>query len=199
MTKVLLVVAVLLVAFLGVVATRPDSYHVERSTEVKAAPEAVFATVGDLKTFPQWSPWQKRDPNVKTTISSPSTGVGATYAWEGNKDVGKGRMTITESTAPVRTREKLEFIEPFASVAEASFEIKPAGAGGSTITWSMDGKNNFMGKAFSLFMDMDKMIGKDFEDGLASLKKLIESQPSAPAAAAAAPAAEGTPAKTATP
>jgi hypothetical protein len=202
MKKVLLVLAVLVAAFLGVVATRPDTYHVERSTEVKASPEAVFAFVGDLKTFPQWSPWQKRDPNVKITISTPSTGVGASYAWEGNKEVGKGRMTIIESTPPVRTKEKLEFIEPFPSIAEAGFEVKPAGTGASTVTWSMDGKNNLIGKAFSLFMDMDKMIGKDFEDGLASLKKLVEA---APAAAPVAPAAAVTPppgsepAKTATP
>src|SRR5688500_3494299 len=102
MKKLLLGLAVLVAAFLIVVATRPDTYHVERSAEVKAAPEAVFAVLGDYKTFPQWSPWQKRDPNMKTTMSNPSSGVGATYAWEGNKDVGKGKMTITESTSPAR-------------------------------------------------------------------------------------------------
>jgi uncharacterized protein YndB with AHSA1/START domain len=188
MKTVLLVLVVLILGFAGFVATRPESYHVERSIDLKSPPEAVFATVSDFKAFPQWSPWQKRDPAMKTTLSSPSSGVGASYAWEGNKEVGKGKMTMVESTAPNRIKIRLEFQEPFASTADTGFDIKsnPASAGGSSVTWWMDGKNNFVGKAFAVFMDMDKMIGKDYEDGLASLKRVVESQPPPPPPTAAA-------------
>jgi hypothetical protein len=186
MKKVLLVLAVLIVGFVAFVATRPATYHVERSIDLKSPPEAVFATVSDFRAFPQWSPWQKRDPAMKTTLSNPSSGVGASYAWEGNKDVGKGKMTIVESTSPNRVKLRLEFLEPFASTADTGFDIKSAGAGGSTVTWWMDGKNNLMGKAFSVFMDMDKMIGKDYEEGLANLKRVVESPPPPPPPTAAA-------------
>ena len=190
--KLLIGVVVVLVAFVGFVATRPDTYHVERSAVVAAPPEAVFAALADFKTFPEWSPWAKRDPAMRTTLSSPSSGVGATYAWEGNNDVGKGKMTIVESTSPTKLRQKLEFLEPFASEADTGFEIKPEGTS-SKVTWSMDGKANFMSKAMSVFMDMDKMIGKDFEDGLANLKRVVESAKPAAAqpASAGAPAATG--------
>jgi hypothetical protein len=194
MKKVLLVLAVLVVAFLGFVATRPEAYHVERSIDVKAPPEATFATISDFRAFPQWSPWGKRDPAMKTTLSTPSSGVGATYAWEGNKDVGKGKMTMVETTPPNRVKIRLEFLEPFASTADTGFDIKSAGAGGSAVTWWMDGKNNFVGKAFSVFMNMDKMVGKDFEEGLASLKRVVESQPPPAPPAAPTAAAPGTPA-----
>jgi hypothetical protein len=181
--KVLLVLVVALGIGAIYVSTRPETYRVERSAKVAAPPAAVYAVIGDFKTFTQWSPWMKRDPGVKTTVSTPSTGVGASYAWEGNKDVGKGKMTIIESTPPAagpgRVRERLEFMEPFASVAEAGFDIKPEGEGAATVVWSIDGKHNFIGKAFSVFMDMDKMLGKDFEDGLANLKKIVETRPAA--------------------
>lgn len=186
MKTVLLVLVVAILGFAGFVATRPEAYHVERSIDLKAPPEAVFATVSDFKAFPQWSPWQKRDPAMKTTLSSPSSGVGASYVWEGNKEVGKGKMTMVESTAPNRIKIRLEFQEPWTSIADTGFDIKSMGAGGSSVTWWMDGKNNFVGKAFAVFMDMDKMIGKDYEDGLASLKRVVESQPPPPPPTAAA-------------
>jgi uncharacterized protein YndB with AHSA1/START domain len=200
MKTVLLVLVVAILGFAGFVATRPESYHVERSIDLKSPPEAVFATVSDFKAFPQWSPWQKRDPAMKTTLSSPSSGVGASFAWEGNKEVGKGKMTMVESTAPNRIKIRLEFQEPWTSIADTGFDIKsnPASAGGSSVTWWMDGKNNFVGKAFAVFMDMDKMIGKDYEEGLASLKMVVEAQPPAAPATpptAAAPAAPAAPVK----
>ena len=179
--KILLVLAVALGIGAIYVSTRPDTYRVERSAKLAAPPAAVFAAISDFRTFPQWSPWQKRDPAVRTTVSTPSSGVGATYAWEGNSEVGKGKMTITEATAPAagpgRVRERLEFLAPMAAVAEAGFDIKPEGDSATTVTWSIEGKNNFMGKAFSVVMDMDKMMGKDFEEGLANLKKIVESKP----------------------
>src|SRR5688572_23164043 len=121
--KVLLVLVVALGLGAIYVSTRPDTYHVERSAKIGAPPAAVFAVISDFRTFPEWSPWQKKDPAMRTTVSTPSTGVGASYAWEGNREVGKGRMTITEASPPAagagRVRERLEFQEPFASLAEA--------------------------------------------------------------------------------
>jgi hypothetical protein len=187
--KVLLAVAALVAAFLVVVATRPDTYHVERSTKIAAQADTIFAMVSDFRNFRDWSPWAKRDPAMKTTLSTPSSGVGAKYEWQGNKQVGKGRMTFTESQAPVHVKEKLEFLEPFPSTADTAFDIKPDG-NSSTLTWAMDGKANFVGKAFGLFMNMDKMIGKDFEEGLANLKQAAESRQAA--VTAAAPPAEPT-------
>jgi hypothetical protein len=188
MKKVLLVLGLALAALVGVVATRPDTFHVERSTTINAPPGAVFAAVSDFRVFPEWSPWEKRDPAMRKTLSPNPAGVGASYAWEGNKEVGKGRLTITEAQPPGRVRHRLEFIEPFASIAETGFDIKPEGASGSHVTWLVNGHNDFLGKAFGLFMDMDEAIGKDYEEGLASLKRLVESKPAAaPPPAAAAP------------
>ena len=188
--KVLIGLAALVAILLVVVATRPDTYHVERSTKIQAPADLIFASVSDFKAFPEWSPWQKRDPNMKTTISTPSAGVGATYAWEGNKAVGRGKMTLTESQAPTHTKERLEFLEPYPSVADTGFDIKPEGGEAATVTWYMDGKANFMGKAMSLVMNMDKAIGKDFEEGLANLKRVAEAKKAAAPTAAAPPAAE---------
>lgn len=187
--KVLIGLAALVAILLVVVATRPDTYHVERSTKIEAPAEIIFASVNDFRAFSEWSPWEKRDPNMKRTISTPSAGVGATYAWEGNKEVGKGKMTLTESQAPTLTKERLEFLEPFPSVADTGFKIKAEGGNAATVTWYMDGKSNFMGKAMSLVMDMDKMIGKDFEEGLANLKRVSEAKRAAAATAAAVPPA----------
>jgi uncharacterized protein YndB with AHSA1/START domain len=186
--KVLLAIVVIVGGFCAFVATRPATYHVERSTTIKAPPEAVFTAVSDLKTFTAWSPWDKRDPNMQKTFSEKTSGVGATYEWKGNKDVGSGRMTITEHTPPARVRERLEFIEPFSSVADVTFDVAPAG-GETKTTWAMDGNNNFIGKAMSVFMDMDKMIGADFEAGLANLKTLVETSAANAPAQAAVPAA----------
>ena len=189
--KILIGLALVVAGFIAYVSTRPDTYHVERQALLTAPPEAVYAALADFKTFTQWSPWQKRDPAMRTTLSTPSGGVGATYAWEGNKDVGKGKMTITEATAPSRVRQKLEFLEPFASQADTSFDLAPEGTGATKVVWSMDGKANFMSKAMSVFMDMDKMIGKDFEQGLANLKRVVESAKPEQPASAGAPAATG--------
>jgi Polyketide cyclase / dehydrase and lipid transport len=194
--KVLIALAGLVAIFLGYVATRPDTYHVERSTKIAAPADIIFAQVSDFAAFGAWSPWAKRDPAMKLTISTPSAGVGASYAWEGNKEVGKGKMTLTESQPPTLTKERLEFLEPFPSIADTGFKIKPEGAGAASVTWYMDGKSNFMGKVMSVFMNMDQMIGKDFEEGLSNLKRISEAKAAAAvtAAAPAEPAAE--PAKT---
>jgi hypothetical protein len=190
--KVLLALAVLIVGFVAYAATRPDKYHVERSTTIHAPADLVYAHMADLKSFGEWSPWDKRDPNMKKTYSAATTGVGATYSWQGNKEVGSGKMTITEAKPPTLVREKLEFIEPFASVADVGFDVVPAGTDEVKATWSMDGDSSkLLMKAMGVFMNMDKMIGKDFDDGLANLKRIVEAKAAAPAAApvAAEPAA----------
>lgn len=185
--KVLITLAALVAVLLIVVATRPNTYHVERSAKIEAPADVIFAEVSDFQTFKEWSPWAKLDPAIQTTISTPSSGVGATYAWQGNKKVGKGKMTFTESQAPTHTKERLEFIEPFAGVAEAEMNIKPEGGNAATVTWSMSGKANFMMKAVGLVMNMDKSVGSQYEEGLANLKRIAEAKRAA-APTAAAPA-----------
>ncbi|MFO0757224.1 MAG: SRPBCC family protein [Byssovorax sp.] len=171
--------AVVLVLFILVVATRPSSFHVERSATIKAPPAAARAAVADFHGWQAWSPWEKLDPGMKKTFTGPASGTGAVYEWVGNDKVGEGRMTITEATADKVTI-RLEFIKPFASTNTTTFTFTPSGSE-TKVTWAMDGHNDFMGKAFSMFMDMDKMVGGDFERGLAALKQVAESAP-APAA-----------------
>ena len=188
--KILIAVAVLVVIFVGVVITRPDTYHVERTMRMNAPDSVIYAHLDDFHAWAAWSPWEKLDPNMKRTFSGPERGVGATYSWEGNDQVGTGKMTITESSPPSAMRVQLEFIEPFASVATTGFEVGPAlDEASSDVTWWMDGTNNFVGKAFGLFVDMDKMIGADYEKGLNALKQLSEAEAKKRAAEAqAAPA-----------
>ena len=183
--KVLLALAVIIAGFLAFVATRPDTYHVERSTTIHAPAEVVYAMISDLKSFGEWSPWDKRDPGMQKTFSAATSGAGASYAWHGNSKVGSGKMTITEAKPPGLVRERLEFLEPFASVCDVGFDVVPAGAGEVKMTWSMDGHNTFIPKAMGVFMDMDKMIGKDFDEGLANLKRISETKAAAAPAAAA--------------
>jgi hypothetical protein len=191
MKKVLLVLVFLVAGLAAVVATRPDTYHVERSLDIDAPPETIFPSVADLRNMGEWSPWEKRDPAMKKTFSESTTGIGASYAWEGNKQVGKGKMTITQLLPPQHVGDKLEFLEPFPAVAETAMDLRPGAAGGTRVTWSMDGKSNFVGKAFSLVMSMDKAIGKDFEDGLANLKRVAETKKGATASAAGQAPAPG--------
>lgn len=178
------VITLAVLAILALAATRPPTYHVERSISTSAAPRAVFDVLNDLHRFPEWSPWQKLDPAMKITFEGPSSGVGASYSWSGTKKVGEGRMTITEATPPQSLSEKLEFLKPFQSTCAVHFLIAPEGEG-TRITWGIDGNNDFISKVMSLFASMDQMMGKDFEAGLASLKQVSE------AAAAAGTATTG--------
>jgi hypothetical protein len=184
-----LVITVAVVAVLSIAATRPATFHVERSLAIAAPSEAVFAVVNDMHRFHEWSPWQKLDPTMKITYDGPSSGVGASYSWVGNKDVGEGRMTITDATPPGSVTQKLEFLKPFESTCAVRYTIASDGQG-SRVTWGIDGNNNYMSKVMSLFVSMDSMMGKDFESGLANLKQLAEAEP-APAETPAAPAAAG--------
>jgi carbon monoxide dehydrogenase subunit G len=169
MLKTLGIVALLLVgALLALIATRPDTFHVERSAELVAPPDKVFALIDDLHQWPRWSPWEKLDPNMQKTYAGPPSGVGASYSWKGNSDVGAGRLTIVESKPAELVRVKLEFFAPFPGTSEARFELAPSGSG-TKVRWSTDGENGFAAKAISLVIDMDKMMGDFFEQGLADL------------------------------
>ncbi len=170
---ILLVVVVLILALVAFAATRPDTFRVERSATIKAPADKLFPLIDDFHAWAQWSPWEKLDPQMKRTHSGAASGKGEIYEWEGNKDVGKGRMEITESTPPTKIVIKLDFLEPYEQHAITEFDF--AQSGDSTkITWAMSGQNNFMSKLMCIFMNMDSMIGKDFEAGLANLRAVAE-------------------------
>ena len=165
--------AAVVVIFLIVVAMQPSDFRVERSATMRAPAPAAFAQVSDFQNWQAWSPWEKVDPALKRQYEGPKAGTGAVYAWQGNKDVGEGRMTITDSRPGELVRIKLEFIKPFPSSANTEFTFKPEGDQ-TGVTWSMTGDKNFISKAFCMFMNMDKMVGGDFERGFANLKSVVE-------------------------
>lgn len=174
--KIALAIAAALAALLVLVATRPGTFHVERSTTISAPPEVVFAQIDDFHEWRAWSPWEHIDPELARTYDGPQAGVGASYSWSSKNDkVGKGRMTILESKKPSVVRIELAFLEPFTATNTATFTITPAGQG-TEVRWAMDGSNNFAAKAMLLVMDMDKLVGGDFEKGLASMKAAAEAK-----------------------
>jgi uncharacterized protein YndB with AHSA1/START domain len=188
---ILLVLVIAVVAVLGLAATKPDHYHVERSATISAPPAAVFAQLDDFHKWEAWSPWEKIDPAMKRTFEGPASGKDASYGWVGNDKVGEGRMTIVESEPSSHVGMRLEFIKPWSEVCQTSFALAPEGEG-TKVTWSMDGTRNYTAKIFCVFMDMDKMIGTDFEKGLAQLGPVSASA----AAEMAAPSAAATTAST---
>jgi len=191
--KILIGVAVIVALFLTVVATRPATYHVERSLTVQAPPPLVHAIVSDMSRFASYSPWQKLDPQMKTTISTPSTGVGASYAWDSTKDeAGAGSMTIAMLEPNAKVVQDLTFLKPFASQAKVTFTTMAEGTG-TKVTWAMDGDNGFLGKMMGLFMDMDTMLGKDFDEGLQNLSRVSLEEVTAAAERSAASVAGAPP------
>ena len=171
--KVLLVLIALVAVLAAVVASRPSEFRVQRTAVIAAPPAAVFAQVNDFHRWGAWNPWGKLDPTMKQTYEGPASGTGAIYSWAGNDQVGEGRMTILESSPGESVRIKLEFLKPFAATNQADFTFKGEGAQ-TSVTWTMSGKKNFIQKAFCMFMDMDKMVGGDFEKGLAQMKAVVE-------------------------
>jgi hypothetical protein len=171
--RIALILLVVIVAILILAATRPDTFRVERTTTIAAPPEKVAALIDDFHRWPSWSPWEKLDPAMKRTFSGPEKGVGATYAWEGNRKAGAGQMKITSET-PAAIGLQLDFIKPFASSCKVDFALQPEGQG-TKVTWVMSGPMAYVSKVMCLFVSMDKMIGKDFEAGLANLKAAAES------------------------
>jgi hypothetical protein len=169
-----------IVVFLVIVALQPADFKIERTATMRAPAPAAFAQVNDFQNWQAWSPWEKVDPALKRSYDGPKAGNGAIYAWQGNKDVGEGRMTITESRPGERVRIKLEFFKPFAAVNDTVFTFKPSAGGaseGTAVTWTMSGRNTFVSKAMCLFIDMDRMVGGMFEQGLAQMKTVVERRP----------------------
>jgi hypothetical protein len=164
-------VAVIVILLLIVAATRPGEFHVERSAALAASPMALFDNVNNHHKFVVWNPFMKLDPNVKNTFSGPESGVGAVCSWDGNSKVGAGACTIVESKPGELVRCRMDWKRPMEGVATADFTFKPEGDK-TVVTWAMYGTNNFVGKVVSLFMDCDKMVGPQFEQGLTDLGKL---------------------------
>jgi len=167
---------VIVVAIAGVLifaATKPDTFAVQRSTSIKAPPDRIFPLINDFKRWDAWSPWEKKDPAMKRSYGPTTSGKGAHYAWEGNNDVGQGSMDITESVPPSKVALKLDFVKPFEGHNVVEFTLVPKGES-TDVTWSMSGPAPFMSKVMQVFVNMDRMIGKDFEAGLASLKAAAE-------------------------
>jgi hypothetical protein len=171
--KILLGLVAALAVFAIIVALQPSHFEVVRSVSIAAPAPVAFAHVNDLHEWDKWSPWAKLDPAMKVSHAGAPMGTGAVYSWAGNSDVGEGRMTITESRPHELVRIKLEFIKPFSATNTTEFTFKPEG-NQTAVRWSMAGENNFVSKAMCLFMNMDKMVGGDFEKGLAALKSVSE-------------------------
>jgi hypothetical protein len=170
--KFLFAIAVLVVMLVIVVALQPSEFRIERSAAIAAPAPVVFAQVNDFHNWDAWSPWATLDPAMKKTYEGAPAGTGAVSTWSGNRDVGEGRATIIESRPNELIRIKLEYLRPFAATNTAEFTFKPEGDH-TTVTWSLYGSNNFIAKAFSLVMDMDTMVGSQFEQGLASLRSAV--------------------------
>jgi uncharacterized protein YndB with AHSA1/START domain len=168
-----LVLVVLVVALLIYAATKPDTFRVQRSASIKAPAEKIFALINDLRDFNTWNPYEKKDPNIKGNYSGPSRGKGAAYAFEGNKEVGKGSIEITEATPPHKVAMNLNMIHPFEAHNIVEFTLQPDGTA-TNVTWSMHGPLPYIAKIVHLVFDMDRMVGKDFEAGLANLKAVAE-------------------------
>ena len=168
-----IVVVVLLAAVLIYAATKPDTFRVARSIGIKAPPEKIFALVDDLHSHRAWSPWEQKDPAMKRSYSGAARGKGAVYEWEGNKNIGKGRMEITETSPLSRVVFKLDFIKPFEAHNIGELVLEPKGDT-TNVTWAIYGPSPYMTKVMSLLCNMDKMIGKEFDTGLANLKTLTE-------------------------
>ncbi len=171
--KILIVLVLAIAGVLIYAATKPDTFQVQRKATIAAPPDKVFALIDDFHRWGEWSPWEKLDPAMTRTFEGPASGPGAVYAWKGNKDVGQGRMEIAESTPPSRIAIKLDFIEPMESNNVTEFVLAPKD-GGTEVTWTMRGPSPYLTKLMDTVVGMDRMIGKDFEAGLANMKAAAE-------------------------
>lgn len=171
--KILIALAVLVLGAVVFVASRPAEFSVSRTATISAPPPVVYAQVNDFHKWESWSPWAKRDPNMSVRYEGAESGAGAVYSWAGNKEVGEGRMTILESKPSEAIRIQLEFFKPVTATHAAEFAFEPRG-NDTCVTWTMSGHNNFMAKAFQSVMSMDKIVGGDFEKGLAQMKVVAE-------------------------
>jgi len=172
--RVVIALVIAIAALLVYAATRPDSFHVERSIAIKAAPEKIFALIDDFHKWPAWSPFEKLDPAMTRTLSGADSGKGAVYEWSGNSKAGAGRMEISDATTPALVAIKLDFSKPLESHNTATFTLAPAGDM-TNVTWAMDGPSPYIAKIMGIFVSMDSLVGKEFEEGLANLKAQAES------------------------
>jgi len=170
---VLAVIALLLALLLLYAATRPDEFRVTRSAVIKAPAARIFALINDLRAFNNWNPYERKEPGLKGSYSGPASGVGAAYAWEGKK-VGSGRMEITVAEAPNKLTMRLDFVKPFKARNSAEFTLLPQGDNLTVVSWAMHGPSPYLSKVIGVVIDMDRMVGRDFEAGLANLKALTE-------------------------
>jgi len=176
MLKIISLAAVAVVGgFLIYAATRPDSFRVERTATINAPPERIFPLINDFQRWGAWSPFEKKDPGMKRTMSGMPSGEGAVYEWDGNKEIGQGRMEIVESVPPSRVTLTLDFTRPFKAHNIVDFTLEPRG-NSTQVTWAIHGPSPFISKVMSIVLNVDKMIGKDFEAGLAALKTVSEQQ-----------------------
>ena len=179
MLKTIAIAVVVVVGgFLIYAATRPDTFRVERTATIKAPPERIFPLINDFQRWGAWSPYEKKDPTMKRTLSGAPSGKGAVYEWNGNKEIGQGRMEITETAPPSQLTLKLDFSRPFEAHNIVDFTLEPRGDT-TQVTWAIHGPSPFMSKVMGIVINMDKMIGKDFEAGLAALKTVSEQQSAA--------------------
>jgi hypothetical protein len=167
------VLGLAIVVILILAATRPNTFSVQRATTVRAPAEKIFLLINDFRQWGSWSPYEHKDPAMKRTFSGAASGKGAVYAWDGNKNVGSGRMEILDTSAPAKIVIKLDFFTPFEGHNTAEFTMLPQGDA-TNLTWLMHGPAPFMAKVMHVFMNIDRMVGKDFEIGLANLKRLTE-------------------------
>jgi hypothetical protein len=173
---VLVILAVIVVGIAGLLAyasTKPDISRIARSAQIQAPADKVFPLINDLPTWQSWSPYEKKDPDMQRSFTGPAAGVGAKYAWAGDRNIGEGRMEIVESVISSKVAIRLEFLKPLQHTAMAEFTLQPGG-NGTTVTWAMTGPANLMSKVMDMFFNFDKMIGGDFEAGLTDLKALAE-------------------------
>ena len=171
---IVIALVVIVGALTGIVALQPDEFRIVRSATIAAPADKVFAQIDDYHNWEAWSPWAKLDPAAKNTFEGPAAGKGAMFSWDGNADVGAGRMTTLQSRPNELVKIKLEFSRPMEDTSTVEFTFKPE-SGKTLVTWSMTGRHNFMSKGVCLFMNMDKMVGGQFEEGLANIRKIVES------------------------
>ena len=173
MVLTIAIIIVLLGVLLGVAASKPNEFTVRRTTRISATPDRIFPQINDFHNWAAWSPYEKLDATMKKTFTGASSGKGAVYEWDGNSKVGKGRMEITDASAPRKVVIKLDFVRPFRASNTSEFTLEPQGDS-TDVTWSMRGASPFMMKVMGVFMNMDNLVGRDFETGLANLKANAE-------------------------
>lgn len=170
---ILIIVAALIAGVLAYAATKPDTFRVQRSASIKAPPERIFPLINDYRNWAAWSPYERKDPAMKRTFGATTAGKGATYSWEGNKDVGQGGMEIQDSVPSSKVTIRLDFLKPFEAHNIVDFTLQPEGDA-TKVTWEMHGPAPYFSKLMQVFINMDKMVGTDFEAGLASMRTVAE-------------------------